>query len=87
MFEASSPSTCVCVDRFRVLMLFWIMARGCGLHSTKVTNAAPRERASSPIAPVPAKRSRTLAFSISVKLLCVNMLKMPSRVLSEVGLR
>src|SRR5262249_8023294 len=54
--------------------------------STNRACRAPRESASKPIAPVPAKRSRTLAPAIAKSsIACSSLLKIASRTRSAVG--
>src|SRR5687767_9375318 len=63
-----------------------MMPRASAASSTNWQNLAPRDKASSPMAPVPAKRSRTRAPSIeNPSIPCARMLKIASLTRSDVG--
>ena len=67
-------------------MLGRMSARAAAASSTNRQNAAPRDRASSPSAPVPAKRSMTRApASENLSMPCARMLNRDSRTRSDVG--
>src|SRR5262245_25172825 len=79
--RAPSPSTST---------FFRSTARASGSRSMKIAEAAPRDNASSPNAPVPAKASSTTAsvngIPSAAKSPCVRMLNSASRARSLVGL-